>query len=122
MRSRRSCRSLDTAVCPLLLSNRVMRLMPNRRAYIAASRAASTFSLPASRSRPEPYHQAHDDVGYGGRGSPGETEPKGREDHSKYGESRVVGHEGEAVEPPWMMMLTVIRTMSMALSPNPPKR
>ena len=54
MRSRSNCRSLDTAVCHLTRSNRVMKLMPSTMRYITASLPTRTFSLPASRSRPEP--------------------------------------------------------------------
>ena len=50
----RSSRSLATEVCHLMRSNRVMRLTPSVMVYIIANLAISTFSLPASRSRPEP--------------------------------------------------------------------
>ena len=42
---------------------------------------------------------AYEGVGDGGHRRPGQTEPEGREDHGKQREGRVVGHEGEAVEP-----------------------
>ena len=53
MRSRRNSRSLATEVCHLMRSNRVMKLMASAMVNIVANLAISTFSLPASRSRPE---------------------------------------------------------------------
>ena len=99
MRSRRSCRSPDTAVCHLMRSNLVMRLMPSTMVYNTANLATSAFSLPASRSKTGAHRQTHDRVGNGGCRRPGETEPMGREDHGKNGEGRVVGREDEALEP-----------------------
>ena len=46
MRSRSNCRSLDTAVCHLTRSNRVMKLMPSTMRYITANLASSAWAPP----------------------------------------------------------------------------
>ena len=99
MRSCCAFRSLSTAVCLLMRSNPVMRLTHNIRAYIAANLPTSTFLIARSDVETVARRPAYEGIGDGGGRRPGKTEPKGREHHGKQRESRIVGHEGEAVEP-----------------------